>query len=54
MLRAVDKPGNSWERDGRRGGTLKFNESITEYYNQDDVLVVTARSVGVQTSRVVE
>ena len=54
VLKAVDKPGNSWEREGRRGGTLKFNESITEYYNQDGVLVVTARSVGVQTSRVVE
>ena len=54
VLRAVDKPGKSWDREGRRGGTLKFSESITEYYNQDDVLVVTARSVGVQTSRVVE
>lgn len=54
VLKAIDKPGKSWEREGRRGGTLKFNESITEYYNQDDVLVVTARSVGVQTSRVVE
>ncbi len=54
VLKAVDKPGNSWEREGRRGGTLKFNESITEYYNQDGELVVTARSVGVQTSRVVE
>ncbi len=53
-LRAVDKPGKTWEREGRRGGTLKFSESITEYYNQNDVLVVTARSVGVQTSRVVE
>ncbi len=54
VLKAVDKPGNSWEREGRRGGTLQFNESITEYYNQDGELVVTARSVGVQTSRVVE
>lgn len=54
VLKAVDKPGNSWEREGRRGGSLKFNESITEYYNQDGELVVTARSVGVQTSRVVE
>ena len=54
VLRAVDKQGKSWEREGRRGGTLQFSESVTEYYNQDDVLVVTARSVGVQTSRVVE
>ena len=54
VLKAVDKPGKSWTREGRRGGSLSFNESVTEYYNQDDVLVVTARSVGVQTSRVVE
>lgn len=54
VLHTVEKPGKSWEREGRRGGALKFSESITEYYNQDDVLVVTARSVGVQTSRVVE
>lgn len=54
VLRAVDKPGKSWQREGRRGGTLQFSEDITEYYNQDDVLVVTARSVGVQTSQVVQ
>lgn len=54
VLHTVEKQGKAWEREGRRGGTLKFSESITEYYNQDDVLVVTARSVGVQTSRVVE
>lgn len=54
VLKAVDKQGKSWSREGRRGGALNFSESITEYYNQDGVLVVTARSVGVQTSRVVE
>ena len=54
VLHTVEKQGKSWEREGRRGGTLRFSEDITEYYNQDDVLVVTARSVGVQTSRVVE
>lgn len=54
VLRSVDKPGEKWSKEGGRGGTLNFTESITEYYNQDGELVVTARSVGVQTSQVVE
>lgn len=54
VLHTVEKQGKSWEREGRRGGTLRFSEGITEYYNQNDVLVVTARSVSVQTSKVVE
>lgn len=54
VLHAVNKPGKSWEREGRRAGKLMFNESITEYYDQNDELVITARSVGVRTERVVE
>ena len=54
ILHSVEKAGKTWSREGRRGGTLQFSESITEYYNQDGVLVVTARSVGVRTSQVVQ
>lgn len=54
VLRSVDKQGETWSKEGGRGGTLNFSESITEYYNQDGELVVTARSVGVQTSQVVQ
>ncbi len=54
MLSATSKPGKTWEREGRRAGKLKFSESITEYHDQDGELVITARSVGVQTERVVE
>ncbi len=32
-------------------GKLTFNESITEYHNQDGELMITARSVSVQTER---
>lgn len=53
-LTATTKPGNRWEREGRRGGKLQFSESITEYRNQDGVLCVTATSVGVQTERAVD
>lgn len=54
VLTATTKPGERWEKEGRRGGKLLFSESITEYTNQDGVLCVTARSVGVQTERAVD
>lgn len=53
-LTAVRRQGESWEKEGRRGGKLRFSETITEYYNQDGVLCVRARSVGVQTERAVD
>ncbi len=51
VLHSVTKPGKSWEAEGRRAGKLQFSESITEYYDQDNNLVITARSVGVRTER---
>lgn len=54
ILTATSRRGNSWERQGRRGGTLKFSEILTEYRDQHGELVVTARSVGVRTELVVK
>ena len=54
VLHATTRPGNTWEREGRRAGKLTFSETITEYFDENDELVVTARSVGVRTERVVE
>lgn len=51
VLSATTKPGHSWEREGRRGGKLRFSESVTEYRDQNGELVVTATSVGVSTER---
>ena len=53
-LQVTSKPGNRWEKQGRKGGKLMFSESVTEYHNQDGVLCVTATSVGVQTERAVD
>ena len=53
-LTVASRPGEHWEKQGKRGGKLLFSESITEYRNQAGVLCVTARSVGVQTERAVE
>jgi hypothetical protein len=53
VLTATVKDGKSWEKEGRRGGTLQFSESIIEYRNPAGELVVTARGVGVRTGKVV-
>jgi hypothetical protein len=54
VLTATSRTGEQWEREGRRGGKLLFSENFTEYRDQSGELVVTARSVGVRTERVVE
>jgi N-terminal half of MaoC dehydratase len=54
VLHSVNKPGESWERESKRAGKLMFSESITEYYDQNNELVITARSVGVRTERPVD
>ncbi|HJP49858.1 MAG TPA: MaoC family dehydratase N-terminal domain-containing protein, partial [Pseudomonadales bacterium] len=51
ILSSSTKPGKSWEKEGRRGGKLKFSESVTEYRDQEGEVVVTATSVGVQTEK---
>jgi len=54
VLTATTGPGNSWERESRRAGKLKFSETVTEYRDQNGELVVTATGVGVQTERPVD
>jgi N-terminal half of MaoC dehydratase len=54
VLHAETRPGKTWEKQGRRAGKLVFSEMITEYRDAHDELVVTARTVGVRTERVVE
>ncbi|HEX8804161.1 MAG TPA: hypothetical protein VF743_08205, partial [Acidimicrobiales bacterium] len=54
VLRAETTAGRTWEKQGRRGGTLTFAETVTEYRDADGELVVTATSVGVRTERVPE
>ncbi|MGH8994473.1 MAG: FAS1-like dehydratase domain-containing protein [Acidimicrobiales bacterium] len=49
VLTGTNKPGKSWEREGR-SGHLQFSENITEWRDADGNLVVTARGVGVRTA----
>jgi acyl dehydratase len=53
VLTATTKPGERWEKQGRRAGVLVFSETIVEYRDQDGELVVTARGVAVRTERAV-
>lgn len=53
VLTATSVPGKTWEKEGKRGGKLKFSDNIIEYRDQNGELVITARSVGVQTEQAV-
>jgi len=53
-LTVAVRAGETWEKQGRRGGLLQFGESITEYRGAEGDLVVTARSVGVRTAQPVK
>jgi acyl dehydratase len=46
--------GNIWHKDGRRGGRLRFRETITEYVDALDRPVITATFVGVTTEKLVD
>jgi acyl dehydratase len=54
VLTLTLRPGNSWEKQGRRGGLLHFRETIIEYRGEDGELAVTARGVGVRTEQTVK
>jgi hypothetical protein len=47
-------PGQTWEKQGRRGGLLHFRETISEYRDANGELVVTARAIGVRTDQPVQ
>jgi hypothetical protein len=54
VLTGTVRPGETWEKEGKRSGKLVFSETITEYRDQTGELVITARGVGVRTERVIE
>ena len=54
VLTVSARPGESWEKEGKRSGKLRFTETIVEYRDQSGELVLTARAVGVKTEHPVE
>ena len=53
-LTVTTRPGKTWEKAGRRGGKLRFSESVTEYRDDAGELVMTATGVGIVTEKAVE
>lgn len=53
-LEVSSRPGRSWEKEGRRGGTMQFSETITELRDEEGELVVTQTSVTIMTGKAVE
>jgi acyl dehydratase len=53
VLTARTEPGRTWEKESKRAGKLKFSERITTYTDQHGQIVITARSVGMSTERVI-
>lgn len=51
VLTKISHPGDTWEREGRRGGKMTFSETVHEYRDENGELVVIARQVGVRTER---
>jgi acyl dehydratase len=47
VLTVEHREGERWEKQSKRGGSLAFEETITEYRDSDGELVVTARMVAV-------
>ena len=54
VLSGRTRAGNVWHKDGRRGGRLRFRETITEFVDAEHEPVITATFVGVTTEKLVD
>ena len=54
VLTVTREQGESWEKQSKRAGTLRFSTEISYYRDQDGELVVTAKRVRVVTERKVD
>ena len=54
VLTVTVKPGETWEKQGKRSGKLRFTETIVEYRDQNGELVITSRALTVKTEHPVE
>jgi acyl dehydratase len=55
VLRTVERPGETWTKESKRGGTLQFEELFVDYVSvETGDPVVTARMVSVLPSQAVQ
>ena len=51
QLTGVSRIDRVYEKEGGRGGTMTFTETVTEFRDQDGALVAEARSTSIETSK---
>jgi acyl dehydratase len=51
VLVARERPGGSWTKVGRRGGSLSFRDWYVDHHDTRDEVVLTARTVAVSTAQ---
>lgn len=49
VLTSTVRPGETWEKQGRKGGAMVFTETVTEYRDDSGEVVATATAVAVST-----
>jgi acyl dehydratase len=54
VLHASPRPGRTWEKDGKRSGRLRFRETIVEFRDASERLVLTSTTAAVSTERKVD
>ncbi|MCU1458506.1 MAG: hypothetical protein JWL73_2598 [Actinomycetia bacterium] len=51
VLTATTRIGKEYEKEGKRGGTMKFSELITEFRDRDGNLVAESKSTAIETGK---
>jgi acyl dehydratase len=54
VLRVSERPGETWDKKGGRGGRLWFSSRVAEFATRDHDVVVRCTTVGVSTERKIE
>ena len=50
-LSASSRLGDRWEKEGKRGGTMRFARLVTEYRDEHGTLVAEQRTTVIETAR---
>jgi hypothetical protein len=50
-LTVTHRVGERWEKEGKRGGTMRFAKLIAEYRDEDGALVAEQRTTVIETAR---
>jgi hypothetical protein len=51
VLHAETKLGDQWEKEGKRGGTMRFAKVVTEFRDEAGTLVAEQRTTIIETAR---